>query len=312
MEYVVSVVIKMNKFKVILILLLIFFLSGCNNSDKEKMTIISTSFPGYDFARAITKDSNIEVKMLVKPGVEIHNFEPTPKDIIDVRESDLFIYVGGDSDIWVNDMLKDVNMENVVKLIDLVELTNEELKEGMEGDIEDEYDEHVWTSPINAITIINKLKDRIIDIDPTNKELYEKNTREYVEELYNIDSEIRNIVNNSNRKEIMFGDRFPIKYFTDEYGIDYYAAFKGCAHETEASAKTIAFLIKKVKEDNIPVVFKLELSTGNIANAISKETNAKVLEFNSAHNITMIDFKNGITYVDIMKNNIEVLKEALL
>ncbi len=299
--------------KILGLFLVLICLSGCSsNNSKDNITIISTSFPGYDFVRAITKDSNIEVKMLIKPGVEIHHFEPTPKDIINIESSNLFVYVGGDSDEWVSNLLKDMNKDKTIKLMDLVDLTNEELKEGMEGDNEVEYDEHVWTSPINAIKIINKLKDEIISIDSINKELYEKNANEYIKELYSIDSEIRNIVAMSNRKEIIFGDRFPIKYFTDEYNIDYYAAFKGCSHETEASAKTIAFLINKVKEDDIPVIFKVELSNGKIANTIGKETNTKVLEYNSAHNITMDDFNSGITYIDIMKKNIEVLKEALL
>lgn len=299
--------------KILGLFLVLICLSGCSsNNSKDNITIISTSFPGYDFVRAITKDSNIEVKMLIKPGVEIHHFEPTPKDIINIESSNLFVYVGGDSDEWVSNLLKDMNKDKTIKLMDLVDLTNEELKEGMEGDNEVEYDEHVWTSPINVIKIINKLKDEIISIDSINKELYEKNANEYIKELYSIDSEIRNIVSMSNRKEIIFGDRFPIKYFTDEYNIDYYAAFKGCSHETEASAKTIAFLINKVKEDDIPVIFKVELSNGKIANAIRKETNTKVLEYNSAHNITMDDFNSGITYIDIMKKNIEVLKEALL
>ena len=299
--------------KILGLFLVLICLSGCSsNNSKDNITIISTSFPGYDFVRAITKDSNIVVKMLIKPGVEIHHFEPTPKDIINIESSNLFVYVGGDSDEWVSNLLKDMNKDKTIKLMDLVDLTNEELKEGMEGDNEVEYDEHVWTSPINAIKIINKLKDEIISIDSINKELYEKNANEYIKELYSIDSEIRNIVAMSNRKEIIFGDRFPIKYFTDEYNIDYYAAFKGCSHETEASAKTIAFLINKVKEDDIPVIFKVELSNGKIANTIGKETNTKVLEYNSAHNITMDYFNSGITYIDIMKKNIEVLKEALL
>lgn len=297
--------------KLFVFLFFLICLTGCT-AKKDNITIISTSFPGYDFVRAITKNSNVEVKMLVRPGVEVHNFEPTPKDIIDIKNSDLFIYVGGDSDEWVSDILRDINKDKTIKLIDLVDLTKEELKEGMEGDNTLEYDEHVWTSPINAIEIINKLKDEIISIDSINKELYENNANEYIMEIESIDLEIRDIVKNSKRKEIIFGDRFPIKYFTDEYKINYYAAFKGCSHETEASSKTIAFLINKIKEDSIPVIFKLELSSSNIANTISKETNAKVLEFNSAHNVTNSDFKNGITYVDIMKRNIEVLKEALL
>ena len=294
------------------LLLVLICLSGCSNNIKDNITIISTSFPGYDFVRAITKNSDIEVKMLVKPGVEVHHFEPTPKDIINIKNSDMFIYIGGDSDEWISNILNDIDKNKTIKLMDLVDLKKEELVIGMEGNLDDEYDEHVWTSPINAIKIVEKLKDEIIKIDIDNKELYENNANEYIKELYLIDDEIRDIVKNSNKKEIVFGDRFPLKYFTDEYNLSYYAAFPGCSEESEASAKTIAFLINKVKEDNIPVIFKIELSSGSIANAISKETNAKVLEFNSAHNISQNDFNKNITYIDIMKNNIKVLKEALL
>lgn len=296
-------------------------LTGCNKNDKsDKLTIISTSFPGYDFARAITKDSkNVEVKMLLKPGAESHDFEPTPQDIKNIKNSDIFIYVGGDSDEWIEDVLDDIDTDKtkVVRLMDLVDTVEEDVIEGMEEHEEDEeeeeaeYDEHVWTSPINAITITNKLKDEVVKIDKDNKELYEKNASNYVNELTNIDNEIKDIVKNGKRKEIIFGDRFPLRYFVDEYGLSYYAAFPGCSEQTEASAKTISFLINKVKEDKIPVVFHIELSSGKIANAIAKETGTKVLEFKTAHNISQKDFDAGVTYVDIMKDNIKVLKEAL-
>lgn len=308
-------------FKLFTVLFIILLFSGCKNSvsNNSKFTIISTSFPGYDFARAITKDvDNVEVKMLLKPGTEMHHYEPTPQDIIDIKNSDLFIYVGGDSDEWIEDVLADIDTDKtkIIKLMDLVNVLDEEHVEGMEEhhdeeEEEAEYDEHVWTSPINVITLINKLKDEIVKIDKDNKDLYEKNVNNYVSELSNIDIEIKDIVKNAKRKEIIFGDRFPLRYFVEEYGLSYYAAFPGCSEQTEASAKTLAFLINKVKEDKIPVVFHIELSSGKIADAIAKETGAKVLEFNVAHNISQKDFDLGVTYVDIMKRNIEVLKVAL-
>ena len=300
-----------------IILLFIFFISGCEKNDyKSKYNIISTSFPGYDFARAVTKDSEFNVEMLLKPGSEIHDFEPTPQDIIKIKNSDIFIYVGGESDEWIKDILKDINGKTkIIKLMDLVETYEEEHVEGMEDEDHDdeeiEYDEHVWTSPTNAITMIEKIKEEIVKIDSDNKDLYEKNLNNYVLELSKIDAEIKNIVENSKRKEIIFGDRFPLRYFTEAYGLTYYAAFPGCSEATEASAKTISFLIKKVKSDKIPVVFKIELSNGKIANTIAKEANAKVLEFHSAHNITKDDFTSGLTYIDIMRNNIKSLSEAL-
>ena len=303
----------MKKIKIILLILL---LVGCTKTNEEKkINIISTSFPGYDFARAITKNiDDVNVKMLLKPGAEMHDYEPTPKDIINIEKSNMFIYVGGDSDEWVKKIIKKINPKKtkIIKLMDLTNITYEEEVEGMEEEHhEEEYDEHVWTSPVNAIKITESLEKEIIKIDKQNKEKYEKNSNKYKNELNKIDTEIRQIIDNSKRKELIFGDRFPLKYFTDEYNLKYYAAFKGCSEQTEASAKTIAFLINKVKEDNIPVVFSIELSNKKLAEEIAKQTNTKVLEFHSAHNISKEDFKNEITYIDIMNKNIKALREAL-
>ena len=299
--------------------LLLTTVTGCNkNTKNEKLTINSTSFPGYDFARAIVGDNEkIKVEMLLKPGEESHTYEPTPKDIINIKNSDIFIYVGGDSDEWIEDILNDIdpNQTKIIKLIDLVNTKEEELIEGMEEEEEEEeeteIDEHVWTSPINAISIIEKLKENIIKIDLKDKEEFDKNADNYIAELQKIDTEIREVVNTSKRKEILFGDRFPLRYFVDEYGLTYYAAFPGCSDQTEASAKTVSFLIDKVRNDKIPVVFHIELSKSKIADTIAEETNTKVLEFHSAHNITQSDFDAGVTYIDIMKKNINALKEAL-
>ena len=307
--------------KLLLTILFITFLvivTGCGrNKSNAKYTIISTSFPGFDFARAIVKDSDVDVRMLLLPGSEMHDYEPTPQDIIDIENSDIFIYVGGESDSWIDGVLDDIDTSKVkiIKLMDLVNVVEEEHVLGMEVLEEEkeevEYDEHVWTSPKNAIKIVEKLKDEIINIDKENSELYQKNSSNYISEISAIDNEIEEIVNSSKRKELVFGDRFPLRYFTDSYGLSYYAAFPGCSEQSEASAKTISFLINKVKEDNIPVVFKIELSSGKIAETIASATGAKVLEFHASHNISQEDFDNGVTYVDIMKKNIEVLKEAL-
>lgn len=299
-----------------IIVLSIFLISGCSTSEGNKTTIIATNFPAYDFAREITKDSDIEVKMLLKPGSESHDYEPTPKDIISISKSSMFIYVGGESDEWVDDLLDSIDTSNIqiVKMLDEVNAVYEEKVEGMQSDEDEEekeYDEHVWTSPKNVIMISRTIKDKISKIDPNNRELYNNNFNEYKSKLDSLDNEFRKIVQNSNRRELIFADRFPLRYFVDEYGLSYYAAFPGCSSETEASAKTISFLINKVREDNIPVILTIEFSNKKIAKAISKETGAKILEFNSAHNISSEDFESGKTYLDIMNDNLEVLKEAL-
>lgn len=311
----------MKKIFTILLVFISILLVGCGrNTNKTKYNIISTSFPGYDFARAIIKDvDDISVDMLLKPGSETHDFEPTPQDIIDIKNSDIFIYVGGESDEWIDDVLKDIDVSKtvVIKLMDVVDLYEEELTEGMEEEEEEhdedevEYDEHIWTSPVNAVKMINNIKEEIIKIDSNNKEQYEKNANSYISELNDIDTEIRDVVNNSKRKDLVFGDRFPLRYFVEEYGLTYHAAFPGCSEQTEASAKTITYLINYVKDNKIPVVFHIELSNGKIADTIAKETGAKVLEFNAVHNISKSDFDKGLTYVDYMKKNIEVLKTAL-
>ena len=308
----------MKKIIILLIVLSCLF-AGCGKEkNSTKYNIVTTSFPCYDFARSVIKDvDDISVEMLLKPGSETHDFEPTPQDIISIKNSDIFIYIGGESDEWIDDILKDLDKDKtkIIRLMDVVELYEEETTDGMEEDEKDEedieYDEHIWTSPINAIKLINKIKEEIITIDNSNKEKYEENANNYINEISSIDKEIREIVNSGKRKELVFGDRFPLRYFVEEYGLTYHAAFPGCAHETEASAKTITYLINYVKNNDIPVIFHIELSNGKLANTIADETGAKVLEFKTAHNITKSDFDKGITYVDILKDDKEVLKEAL-
>lgn len=296
-----------------------FFALSRGSKNVDKISIITSNFPAFDFARAVAGDK-AEIKMLVKPGTETHDFEPTPQDIIDVKSSDLFIYTGGESDAWIEDILGDLEGSNtkLFRMMDAVTVVEEELVEGMEheeehepDDHEPEYDEHVWTSLKNAAKIITGLKDELNKISPENEALFETNAENYLARLAAIDQGFRSVVANGARTTLVFGDRFPLRYFVDDYDLDYFAAFPGCSEQTEASSKTIAFLIDKIKSEGIPVVFKIEMSSGEIASTIAAETNAKVLIFHSAHNISADDFKAGVTYAEIMKRNVEALKEAL-
>ena len=294
--------------------------------NKNSARIISSNFVGYDFARAVTGDKS-EVSMLLKPGAEAHDFEPTPEDIINIKNADLFIYVGGESDEWVERLLEgnEIPAEKTLRLMDLVEVKEEGLSEGMEEHEEhehsheaheahethEEYDEHIWTSPLNAIQLVNGIKTKLATIHPENKSTYTQNAGSYISRLLAIDQKIRDVVSSSPKKELIFGDRFPFRYFVDEYDLNYYAAFPGCSEQTEASSQTIAFLIDKVKTDNIKTILKIELTSDKLAKTIAEETGAKVLTLNAAHNISKEDFESGLTYADIMEANVNVLKGAL-
>lgn len=319
---------KYNK-KIILLLIVILIMivfSSCGkkveeaekSKDNGKINVVASIFPEYDFLRQIGGD-HINLTMLLTPGAESHSYEPTPQDILEVQNSDLFVYVGGDSDAWVSSILDsmDKSKMKIVTLMDCVDLVEEETVAGMEEESEEEepdkpeMDEHVWTSPKNAALIVQKLCDGLCEIDPDNANEYKANTDSYVKKLNELDSKFQDVVNNSKRKEIIVGDRFPFRYFVDAYGLDYYAAFPGCSTDTEPSAATVAFLIDKVKEDKIPVVFHIELSNEQMCDSICSATGAKKELLNAIHNVSKDDFNAGVTYLDLMNHNVEVLKEAL-
>ena len=311
-----------------------------NKVENEKISVVATIFLQYDFVRQIAGD-NVELKMLLKPGEETHSYEPTPQDIIAIQNSDLFIYVGGENDAWVEDILESMpdNGRKTLKLVDCVDTVEEEHVEGMkeerghdhdeddaeheedEADHEEhgqedthsvhEIDEHVWTSPVNAVKIVEQIKEELCEIDPENTSDYEENAEAYVAQLNELDQEFQDVVDHSKRKLMIFGDRFPFRYFAEEYDLDYYAAFSGCASDTEPSAATMAFLINKVRDENIKTVLKMELSNENIAKAIAEATNADVKEFYSCHNLTAEQFADGETYLSLMEKNVETLREVL-
>lgn len=309
-----------------IVLAVVLSLSVCACSKQkrqnEKLTIVTTVFAVYDFAREIGGDC-IDAKLLLKPGAEAHSYEPTPQDIVSISESDVFIYVGGENDEWVEEILESVDTDGItcLKLMDCIDKKYaEEEVEGMEvhehheeehEEEHEEWDEHVWTSPVNAIAISSRMMDVFSRLDSKNAAVYKDNFNEYSEKLSHLDTQIREVISGSKRKEIIFGDRFPLRYFVEEYGLSYYAAFPGCASNNEASAATIAFLVDKVREDEIPVVFKIELTNENMAKTIAEENNAKILTFYSMHNISKDDYDNGESYYSLMNKNLESLKEAL-
>ena len=296
--------------------------SGCYEKDKNddsngKISVVSTGFAAYDFTKQIAGDL-ADIKMLLPPATESHSFEPTPQDIITIQNCDIFIYVGGESDEWVAGILESIDNSKmkVITLIDCVAVLEEEIVEGMstEEDHDDDVavDEHIWTSPQNAKLIVKKITQTLCEVDPEHETEYIRKESFYQSELDKLDKSFREVVDQAVRKVIIFGDRFPFRYLTDAYGLEYYAAFPGCSTETEPSASTIAFLIDKIKETDIPVVFFVELSNQKIANTICEETSAKPLLLHSCHNISKNDFEKGITYLELMNDNILALKEALL
>ena len=337
---------------VLVVGLLAFLVLNREKFEQKKYSVVSTSFPGYDFARAVTKNTNISAKMLVKPGAETHTYEPTPQDIIDIKNADMFIYVGGDSDTWVEKILKDVDTKktHVVKLVDLVSTVEEEIVEGMEDEDEHDHDhadhdhdhadhdhnhahkhdhdheshehkhdhdeeeegpeidEHVWTSPKKAMEIVKKIAKVASEIDAAEKNKIDDNAEKYVAEIAQVDKDLHQAIDGK-ISEIVVADRFPFRYFADEFGLKYAAAFSGCSEQTEASARTISFLINKVKQDKVKKIYKIELSNGKIAETVSKDTGAEVLELHSAHNVTADDFSKGVTYVDLMKRNLVALSK---
>lgn len=352
---------------------MIFSLVGCSGtktSDKEKecrLKIVTSLFPYYDMARAVIGDvKGIDLKMIVTPGQDSHSFEPTPSDVIQMENADVLIYNGGSLETWIDTLLDSLNNKNQIKMkmMDYVDVLNEEIVEGMDtrfeehdheehshkednhnkenhkedshseenhkedshsedssNDLEfhnedseeehEETDEHIWTSPVNEIIMTEKICETLSKALPEEKENFHKNAESYISQLKELDNEFRTIVENAKINEIIFADKFPLQYFAKEYGLKYYAAFPGCGSDMEPSAKTIGFLVDKIKEDNIKAVFYLELSSHIVADAIETDTGAKPLQFNSCHNITQKQFDSGVTYVDLMKENVNNLKIAL-
>ena len=341
----------MKKYIAILIvtILAVFALSACGqkNSDTakkspnteitttedkkdgdSKVKVVTTIFPEYDWVKEIAgeESENIDLTMLLDNGVDLHSYQPTAEDIMKISDCDLFIYVGGESDAWVDDALKEAVNKNM-KVINLLEVLGstvkeEEVVEGMETEEEEEseeeeeteYDEHVWLSLKNAKVLCQTIAENLSEIDKEHEEIYSTNEKNYEEKLDALDQKYQETVDSSNQKTLLFGDRFPFRYLVDDYGLSYYAAFVGCSAETEASFETISFLAKKVDELGLKSILTIEKSDQKIAKTIIENTNdknQKILTLDSMQSTTSDDVENGTTYLSVMESNLDVLKEAL-
>lgn len=295
-------------------------LCGCESgkSDNGKLSIVTTIFPQYDFARTIGGEF-AEVTMLVSPGGESHSFEATLSDMAKVENCDLFIYVGGESDKWVDTLFDSMGENNIKKiaLTDIARPVEEQHVNGAEQEDEEhdheetEYDEHVWTSVRNCMKFVNSICGALCQLDPENEQYFKQNASALLDDLVELDVAFEEAVANGSRKTLVFADRFPFYYFARDYGLECYAALDGCSSNTEPSLSTISGLTDRVKQDAIPAVFYIEFSSQKVADTICNATGAKKLLFHSCHNVTQEDFDGGITYVGLMRRNAENLREAL-
>lgn len=300
------------------LLCLAMTVSSCQPEESEKRSgvkIVTAAFPYYDFARQIAGE-RATVTLLLKPGEEPHSYEPTPKDILSLRSCDLFLYTGGESDAWVKTLLDSADgaSVNAMPLMEAVEPS--EVEHGHDhgeeaGHHTVTYDEHIWTSPVNAIKLTEAITESLIEADPDGRALYEANAAAYIAELRGLDQDYREAVQAARRKLLVFGDRFPFLYLTACYGLEHAAAFSGCSEESEVSSATVAYLIQTVKENQIPVVFCTELSSGRIADSICAETQAVKRSLHSCANVTKDEAEAGETYLSLMRKNLSLLREAL-
>lgn len=304
-----------------------------NSEETKKLSIVTTIFPAYDWVKQVVGDNkNVEISFLIDKGVDLHSYQASAADIAKITDSDLFVYVGGESDDWAEDIIKENPNLKYINMVDSIgeAALAEELVEGMqdeeehdneseehaneEGEHEDgeeEIDEHVWLSIKNAETIVSAIEAKLAEIDPDNKAEYEKNANDYLAKLDELDKEYKDTLSSIQNKTIIVGDRFPFRYLVNEYGIKYYAAFKGCDAGSEASFETVKFLANKMDELNMSDIFIIDGSKGDLAKTIvenTKDKNAKVLVLDSMQSTKSSDNAN---YLDIMKKNLEVLKEVL-
>ena len=298
---------------IILLLCCVLMLAGCGNDfpkpQDNRIRIVTTIFPLYDFARAVGGDK-IELKMLIPPGTEVHSYDPKPSDIRAIYNSDIFFYIGGESDEWVKTLLSDINIcpvefINSVKTLDEYDPDGHSHTHG-----EHETDEHIWTSPANAATMIEIIADELCAADSENSELYRSNAERYINEISEIGNEVSRLVKRTPSPFILVADRFPFRYFTEEYGISYEAAFGGCADSADISLKAMKRLVDSVEKNGVTAAYYTEMSAKTIASALKEETGVRLLELQSGHTVTVKEFKSGITYAQLLRRNLRALEEG--
>ncbi len=310
-------------------LALTLLLSGCGaqrNEEDGRLQVVCSLFPYYDFVRAIGGE-HVNATLLVPAGRETHSFEPTPLDVITMSQADVFVYNGGESEYWVAETLGAAGSEIglTLRLMDYADALEEEIVEGMESSThshehhheEDDdhheitYDEHIWTSPAGAKELCRAICEALCQADNVHAAAYQANLESYLAQLEQLDQAFREVVDSARRCTLVFGDRFPLLYFCKTYGLEYRAAFHGCAGDTEPSLATLKYLIDKVSAEKIPVVYTIELSSQKIADAIAETTGAQVRTFHSCQTVSRAEFDAGATYLSLMWQNVDVLKEGL-
>ncbi len=307
--------------------------AGCSSApakDEGKLNIVTTIFPEYDWVSNITSGAeDVNITLLLENGSDMHSYQPTAEDIVKISSCDVFIYVGGESDKWVDDALKGATNKEmtVINLLDILgtKAKEEETVEGMQAEKEEkdgkeeaeeeaELDEHVWLSLKNASMLCGKISDKLSEKDAKNKELYSKNTENYLKKLNELDARYKAVKDSAKYDTLIFADRFPFRYLIDDYNLKYYAAFSGCSAESEASFETVAFLAKKLDELKLPALMKIDGSDGKIANTVlqtSNQKNAQILELDSMQSVNKKDIEDGKTYLSIMESNLAVFTQAV-
>ena len=292
--------------------------------DSERPQIVAAVFPAYDFARSAAGEL-ADVTLLLPPGAESHSYEPTPADILRVQRCDLFIYLGGESDAWVDTILSAIEPRgDVLRMIDCVDLLEEETVEGMQGGHDHDHeeghdhlgevlsmDEHVWTAPRNAAAVTRIIGQRLALLDRSNGEAYAAGAEAYALELEELDRDFAAFFDTLPDRTIVFGDRFPLLYFAEAYDLDYYAAFPGCGAQTEPSAATVAFLTRKVREEGLPAVWYIEFSNHLVADSIAEAAGVETAQFHTCHNVSRADLEAGATCLSLMRANLEALREHM-
>lgn len=296
---------------ILLSLFLSLFSCGFEEKKNDKITVITTCFPLYSFASEILGE-NGDIELLLKPGQDSHSYEPSAKDIIKIRECDLFLTIGGEDEAWVSTLLKGSDLKNVTYMSLIKTVPPLENGHGKDDGHNHAYDEHIWTSPLNAVKMVNAISNKLCELFPEKEEAIKNNTEAYVLKLCELDTELKEVIKNGSRNIIVFGDRFPFLHLVNDYGINYYSVYSGCSSMTEPSAATVAELIQKVKDEGIPVIFRTPFSNGKLASTMASQSGAKMLTLHPTTNVTKNEMQNGETYISLMKKNIDALKEALV
>ena len=294
-----------------LLLALCLLLAACSagaESEGEPLRVVATDFPCYDLARQVL-GSDASLTLLIRPGMDTHTYEPTPADAKAVYEADVLIYIGGTSDAWVEDMLADAPGVAAVRMMDSVQPLEEAHAEHGHEDIS--YDEHIWTSPVNMRAMLSSVEEALCAADPDGASTYRANAEAYDAQLVQLDQTFRDLVSGAARTELIFADRFPFLYFAREYGLSYVSAFSGCSEEAQPSVQAVAALIDAVEQDGVPVIYVIEMSTGDVARAVAEQTGAEIVEMHSCQSVTGEEFEAGETYLSLMTRNVEALRKGL-